>query len=206
MLSFSKRQVGELLSALIQTKYPNGASVVDFDELLQWDLWPSFIKFYGKFVDFFILSCIKNITCLLFFTLASEGLKVRDSSQAQLSHLPDKSIRTCENAHCMLLDVCENVRSGKVTLAQLEKISKRKQHFINLCDAVSGRTQESMNIATLSSALDRRFAEYQAFHDYQEQLRTVCHYISIPVQGNMQVNCHWNENVLPKQLHPHLAT
>ena len=51
MLSTNKRQVGELLSGLIQTKYPNGASVVDFDELLQWDLWPSFIKFYGKFVD-----------------------------------------------------------------------------------------------------------------------------------------------------------
>ena len=112
---------------------------------------------------------------------------MRDSSQALLSHLPDESISTCENAHCMLLDVCENIRSGKVTLAQLEKISKRKQHFSNLCDAVLGSTQESMNIVTLSSALDQRLAEYQAFDDYQQQLRTVCLNISIPVQGNMLI-------------------
>ena len=41
--------VGNLLSGLIRKKYRNGAAAVNFDELLQWDLWPCFIKFYGKY-------------------------------------------------------------------------------------------------------------------------------------------------------------
>lgn len=44
-----KKRVGELLSSLISKKYPRGAEAVTFDELLQWDLWPSFIKIYGTY-------------------------------------------------------------------------------------------------------------------------------------------------------------
>ena len=48
MLHADKKRVGELMGTLIRKQYPNGANGVTFDELLHWDLWPSFIKLYSK--------------------------------------------------------------------------------------------------------------------------------------------------------------
>ena len=48
MLRVDKKRVGELLGTLIRKQYPDGANSVTFDELLQWDLWPSIIKVHSK--------------------------------------------------------------------------------------------------------------------------------------------------------------
>ena len=36
------------MGTLIRKQYPDGANSVTFDELLQWDLWPSIIKVHSK--------------------------------------------------------------------------------------------------------------------------------------------------------------
>ena len=45
--------VGRLLGTLWKKKYPNLRSnrnnTISFDDMLQWCLWPNFIKLYGKF-------------------------------------------------------------------------------------------------------------------------------------------------------------
>ena len=51
MLTVDKKRVGELMGTLIRKQYPNGADGVTFDELLQWDLWPSIIKVYSKLLQ-----------------------------------------------------------------------------------------------------------------------------------------------------------
>ena len=46
-------QVGMLLGNLLKKKYPNiqpGTEItISLDEVLQWSLWPNFIKLYGNF-------------------------------------------------------------------------------------------------------------------------------------------------------------
>lgn len=44
---FNKSRIGELMCFLLRKQYPSGAKAVTFDELLQWELWPNFIKIYG---------------------------------------------------------------------------------------------------------------------------------------------------------------
>ena len=51
MLTVDKKRVGELMGTLIRKQYPSGADGVTFDELLQWDLWPSIIKVYSKLLQ-----------------------------------------------------------------------------------------------------------------------------------------------------------
>ena len=56
-------RVGNLLGAMMKNQYPHlnpGLEnvSVSFDELLQWNLWPNFIKLYGKNIYIFYLqSC-----------------------------------------------------------------------------------------------------------------------------------------------------
>ena len=48
MLNVSnKHQVGELMGSLIRKQYPHVTKDVTFKELLQWDMWPSFIELYS---------------------------------------------------------------------------------------------------------------------------------------------------------------
>ena len=46
-------QVGMLLGNLLKKRYPNiqpGTKItISLDEVLQWSLWPNFIKLYGNF-------------------------------------------------------------------------------------------------------------------------------------------------------------
>ena len=43
----NKQRIGKLLGELLQKKYHDGTKAISFDELLIWELWPSFIKIYG---------------------------------------------------------------------------------------------------------------------------------------------------------------
>ena len=42
-----KRRVGNLLGTLLRR---HGTDSVSFDDLLKWDLWPSFISIYGMYI------------------------------------------------------------------------------------------------------------------------------------------------------------
>ena len=49
-------RIGKLTSQILIKKYPNSASNiyrVSFDDLMNWEFWPCFIKIYCKFTSYF---------------------------------------------------------------------------------------------------------------------------------------------------------
>lgn len=40
--------INGVFDALLSKRYPNGILDVTFDDLLQWSLWPTFMKIYGE--------------------------------------------------------------------------------------------------------------------------------------------------------------
>ena len=65
LASTGSKRVGNLLGTMLKKQYPHlhgqGSKFsVSFDELLGWNLWPNFIRIYGKFT-------INNNICIVIF-------------------------------------------------------------------------------------------------------------------------------------------
>lgn len=39
--------INDVFNSLLSKRYRHGTSDVTFDELLEWNLWPTFMKIYG---------------------------------------------------------------------------------------------------------------------------------------------------------------
>ena len=53
LMKKESERIGKLTSRILIKKYPNIASnsfVVSFDDLMDWEFWPCFIKIFCKFV------------------------------------------------------------------------------------------------------------------------------------------------------------
>lgn len=40
-------RVGDILDKVIQKRYPDGSDVVSVDELMEWELWPTYLTVYS---------------------------------------------------------------------------------------------------------------------------------------------------------------
>ena len=65
-----KEAVGKILDAILTKQYPK-ADGISFDQLLEWDLWPSFIVVFSKLR---ILYCV--CTCIIYDIVCVCGMHV----------------------------------------------------------------------------------------------------------------------------------
>ena len=66
--------MGNLLGKLLKKKYPKlhpdnqDQIVISFDDLLDWELWPNFIKLYGKIEIAYISYYHTGLVCLIYMS------------------------------------------------------------------------------------------------------------------------------------------
>ena len=46
--SRQRETVGKIMESIVVLQYPSGTEIITFDQLLEWDLWPIFIKIFGE--------------------------------------------------------------------------------------------------------------------------------------------------------------
>ena len=107
----------------------------------------------------------------------------RESRHGQVSCLPQNCIDACAVAKSIFTDLCDRVMKGTVTVKELEKIFRRKEHIGSLCAAVYGDMKDILEFTALKTSIGQRMAEFEALHSHRGQLDVVCRFITIPVTG-----------------------
>jgi len=158
----NKRRVGNLLGTLLRK---HGTDSVSFDDLLNWDLWPSFISIY-----------------------ANESLISTEGGTDAHSCLPEDCCVMCVRAHSNLEVVCRQIIEGDITINELQKISDKMEQMKRLCTAasVSGNQepqQKQFAFEDIKTALEQRMDEYEAFRKRKEHLGTLCSEITVNIKG-----------------------
>lgn len=186
-----KKRVGNLLGTLLRK---HGTDSVSFDDLLTWDLWPSFVGIYGKLcMACCILYNSQNvliISDLLLYTANESLISTEDGTAAQ-SCLPEDCYEMCVRAHSTLELVCRNIIEGDITVNELQKISAKMDQMKRLCRAASVSEnqepqQQQFAFKGIKAALEQRMDEYKAFTRRKEHLGTLCSAIDVNIKG-------WNQ-------------
>jgi len=190
----NKRRVGDMLGTLLRK---HGTDSVSFDDLLNWDLWPSFISIYGKLC---MACCILYnshnvliISDLLLYT-ANESLISTEDGTTDQSCLPEDCCMMCVRAHSNLEVVCRNIIEGDITINELQKISAKMDQMKRLCRAASVSEnqepqQQQFAFEGIKAALEQRMDEYKAFTRRKEHLGTLCSAIAVNIKG-------WNQRFI----------
>ena len=46
--SRQRETVGKIMESIVLLQYPSGTEIITFDQLLEWELWPIFIKIFSE--------------------------------------------------------------------------------------------------------------------------------------------------------------
>ena len=53
--SKQRENVGKIIEKVLVLQYPIGVEAITFDQLLEWELWPCFLKIFSK-IQFYIMT------------------------------------------------------------------------------------------------------------------------------------------------------
>ena len=171
--------MGMLLGDLLKKKYPNiqpGTEItISLDEVLQWSLWPNFIKLYGT-LPF-------RITWY-FYRLYITSASFHPGSNSKLkAGLPDECQFACVTALSMFQDVFDRLQTHSVSITELRKIERNLGQMKRLCEAATAhKGSGQLSYKAVDSALSQTMEEFKAFKKYWSRLSHFC--LNIPdVQG-----------------------
>ena len=124
-----------------------------------------------------------KILILFFDSVKQRSLRIPEGS------LSVKDQEICDEAIKIFSSVCMSVVDGSVSVDVLRKLWGKKPEVEKLCHAitVSGNGQSDGLQASLPNLsfeniivhLNTRLKEYECFVQLQEQLSTLCHYLSV---------------------------
>ena len=160
---------------MLKKKYPNfSCHQFSIDDILSWELWPTFLKMHGRStgLHYEIKFCVIYILVKQ-KSLAKEGLTKDDQ-------------KICDTASIIFTGVCLSVLDGSVPVNVLKKLKNKQDEVQRLCEAITSQTkqptgnQEQLNFSyeSISESLNIRLSEYSAFIEHQEKLSTLVQHLA----------------------------
>ena len=176
------KHMADLLGNMLKKKYPNfNMKQFSIDDILEWKLWPGFMKIYGKYYR------LHHITHYI-FTVRQKALgTVGLSNQDQ---------EICQQAMELFKITCSSLLDGSITMIELEKLQKNSEQVQKLYDAIivgPDENQEAFQSDYLydqiGKALKDRLEEYQAFMDHLKKLENILCLVDsdLDIQGKVHV-------------------
>ena len=167
--------VGMLLGNLLKKKYPNmqpGTEItISLDEVLQWSLWPNFIKLYGT-LPF-------RITCYFYRYYITNAVFHPGSNSKLKAGLPDECQFACVTALSLFQDVFDRLQTHSVSITELQKIKDNLGQMKRLCGAATARKGSGqLSYKAVDSALSQIMEEFDAFEEHRSHLSHLC--LNIP--------------------------
>ena len=202
--------MGKILDAILAKQYPN-TDGISFEQLLEWDLWPSFIVVFSKlnfsfsvvnfhvhiihtctcmWVHVCVCVCVYNHVYMYFYYADSEAMITRGEVKGQTrSCLPDRSDVLCTCAVSTLEGICQSILSGDITVKELHKITSRMDHMEKLCSAMKSGNLEKKGkeYDVIMDAIKARLREYKAFTNRKNLLGSLCQGIIVNVKGKFGI-------------------
>ena len=92
----------------------------------------------------------------------------------------------CAYALSILQVVCKRVRTGDISMKELQDIKDKRNQMDKLCVAFfSGKGGDDLqSIEVLGNCINQRLREYEYFQEYCLQLKhLILHLSSVPLQG-----------------------
>lgn len=169
--SSQKENVGKIIDSILRRRYPGEVRDILFEELLDWDMWQTFIKIYSKLEHCFI---IQNI--IAFFSYTGSEAMITHRSEYKLS---DKCITLCTSAKSILENVFARLISGEITLKELTQMKDSRDHLQKMFD----ESLSSDELKIVRPLLEQRCHEMLLFAERLRQLRLLCQHIKVEIMG-----------------------
>ena len=178
--------MGSLLGKLLKKKYPTlhpdneDETVISFDDLLHWALWPNFIEYYGKHVYQLLSAEMVYLICKYIISTGSNS-KLREG-------LPQEYQLACVRALSQFRKVCDQMQTRSITVTELQKIKSNQEQMKRLCEAatVSGDKESGqLSYKAVDGVLSQIMEEYDVFEEHVSHLSHLCADIPDIVQGKL---------------------
>lgn len=169
----------KLLGNILEKKYQGSQQNVSFEDLLEWELWPAYIKLYSVCITLVLFILV----LFIYFYTVSELVEAKKGSEDPVI-VNMQIICTC--AVSKLDEVCQQIKSGKISVKELKKIKEQESQMEKLCDARaagnSSKEGKSLTLFELEKLVAKRLKEYDYFKKYREQLNHILSHLNF-IQG-----------------------
>ena len=150
----------QLLGKLLTKRYPKFSAEkgVILTDVLDWNLWPGFLKL-NSMLFCFHCCCIKINVRMCNSILESYSKASSPSQEWEI---------ICTSALSLLESVCGRMKSGNVSMEEIEMLKSRNEQLNSLCSA--SLSAEILSISEMRSLIERRENEYVYFLNFQTKL------------------------------------
>ncbi|XP_019853235.1 PREDICTED: E3 ubiquitin-protein ligase RNF213-like [Amphimedon queenslandica] len=148
------KHMTKIMEDILKKKYRNKDKLSIYD-ILEWDIWPGFIRIYVAQLAFH-----------------KEGLS-------------DKDQEICYEAITIFNSVCMAVLEGSITYVLLCELDTKRKEVQKLCEAIGSRLDaeklrpfKNISFTDVISTLEVRLKEYKTFQQTQKQIFTLFEYLN----------------------------
>ena len=181
LLSNGSERAADIVNILLRSKLSQdvgeGCIEVPLQSLLDWQLWPVFIELYGGKSWNQFLYYILTYSLAKYVVHSNEFCVLCIASAPQQSQSYQEWKAVMVNALIQLQELCDSIFSAKITVQQLDALSKHADQLYRLCESSSKPskpTQEGFPSPPLQKAvvkreIQRRQNEMEHFQQYRQQ-------------------------------------
>ena len=164
------KSVGKIFDKILDRLYHQEVKQIFVNELLDWDIWQTFLQIYGT-------KCQMYAYCWIYFAIIAG-----DPMYHSKFKLSEKFITMCTLATSSLENMCNQIESGCVTLLQLSVLKKRESQINDLL----GAAYPNRRVKAIQQNLRQRFEEQVLMGQWLKRLKQVCHYLTVPIAGEFR--------------------
>lgn len=169
--SKQRETVGKIMEKILVLQYPIGVETITLDQLLEWELWPCFIKIFSK-----IQYCMSIKSKMNIPFSASEPRRAKAAS-CLTEHCTILS--ACANS--ILTSMCEKLANGEVIVKDLQTMLPKRVQMEKLCSVTSH--WKGLKRQHPKDDLARRLHECENFVARKDLLQFLCSQVTVPVIG-----------------------
>lgn len=168
--SKQRETVGKIMEKILVLQYPIGVETITLDQLLDWELWPCFIKIFSK-IQYYV--SIKS----KYLTISANEPRRAKAGSCLTEHCTILS--ACANS--ILTSMCEKLANGEVVIKDLQTMLPKRAQMEKLCSVTSH--WKGLKRQHPKDDLARRLHECENFVARKDLLQFLCSQVTVPVIG-----------------------
>ncbi len=173
------RPLGKVLGTILTKKYHELTTEgvvndwITLDVLLEWDLWPNYVKIVQQGNRMNVCKTKLYIVQPTIYTACSP-LHAGLQPECQIA---------CFCAATKVEELCTQLQQGSISLYDLQKMKTKEVRLRRLCEALTYRRDKKLSIDSVLSCIDKRLDEFEKFSLRKQAYIEICKWMTESVKG-----------------------
>ncbi len=147
---------------------------ITLDVLLEWDLWPNYVKIVQQGKQ---MNAYEYIVQRLYYAVGSP-LHAGLQPECQIA---------CVCAATKFEEVCTQLQQGSITLYDLQKMNTKEVRLRRLCEALTFQRDKNISLESVLACIDNRLDEFKKFSLRKQAYMEICKWMTESMKGNLYV-------------------